>query len=299
MKIRKFAAIDIGSNALRLLVSNVINYEEKIIFQKNSLVRVPIRLGQDTFSNGEISKKNIKRIIKSMKAFRMLMKVHGVEGHLAYATSALRGAKNCSEVLDIVYNRAKIKIEIIDGKKEAEIISKASVFDKIDVEKTFLYIDVGGGSTELSLLKDTKRINSTSFKIGTVRLLNNGVENFIWNQLEEWVKSNTKEYSEIFLLGTGGNINKLHKLANIKDHSPVPLSAIKRIYYNLKKFNYEQRIVKLGLNPDRSDVIIPATELFLKIFKWSGAKFIYVPRVGLCDGMVRELYKTKVESLKV
>ena len=299
MKIRKFAAIDIGSNAVRLLVSNVINYEEKTIFQKNSLVRVPIRLGQDTFSNGKISKKNIKRIVKSMKAFRMLMKVHGVEIHLAYATSALRGAKNRSDVVDIVYNKAKIKIEIIDGKKEAEIISKANVFDKIDTEKTFLYIDVGGGSTELSLLKDSKRINSTSFKIGTVRLLNNGVENFIWNELEEWVKSNTKGYSKIFLLGTGGNINKLHKLANIKDHSPITLSAIKQIYYNLKKFNYEERIVKLGLNPDRSDVIIPAAELFLKIFEWSGAKFIYVPRAGLSDGMIRELYKTKVESLKV
>ena len=138
MKIRKFAAIDIGSNAVRLLVSNVINFEGKIIFQKNSFVRVPIRLGQDTFSNGEISKKNIKRIIKSMKAFQMLMKIHGVERHLAYATSALRDAKNCSEVLDIVYNRAKIKIEIIDGKKEAEIISKANVFDKIDTLKTYL-----------------------------------------------------------------------------------------------------------------------------------------------------------------
>ena len=129
--------------------------------------------------------------------------------------------------------------------------------------------------------------------------LNNAVDNLIWNQLEEWVKINTKGYSEIFLLGTGGNINKLHKLANIKDNSPITLSAIKQIYYNLKKFNYEERIVKLGLNPDRSDVIIPATELFLKIFKWSGAKFIYVPRAGLSDGMIRELYKTKVESLKV
>ena len=163
----------------------------------------------------------------------------------------------------------------------------------------FLVIAIIFELISTSLLKDTKRINSTSFKIGTVRLLNNGVENFLWNELEEWVKSNTKGYSEIFLLGTGGNINKLHKLANIKDNSPITLSAIKQIYYNLKKFNYEERIVELGLKPDRSDVIIPATELFLKIFMWSGAKFIYVPRAGLSDGMIRELYKTKVESLKV
>ena len=132
---------------------------------------------------------------------------------------------------------------------EAEIISKANVFDKIDTEKTFLYVDVGGGSTEVSILKDNKRMNSASFKIGTVRLLNNGVENFMWNQLEEWVKSNTKEYSEIFLLGTGGNINKLHKLANIKDYSPITLSAIKQINYDLNKFKYEERILNLGLNP--------------------------------------------------
>ena len=293
MKIRKYAAIDIGSNAVRLLVSNVIDYKGQVLFQKDALVRVPIRLGQDTFTKGKISKKNIRRIVKSIKAFRLLMKVHGVEDYLAYATSALRGAKNCSQVVESVFNKSKIQIEIIDGKKEAKIISNTNVFENIDIEKTFLYIDVGGGSTELSILKGGKIINSISFKIGTVRLLNKGFDQNIWNQLEIWIKKYTNIYSKIYLLGTGGNINKLHKMANLKENRPITFLTLSLIYNKLKGLTYEERIVELELNPDRSDVIIPATQLFLKILEWSGAKVIYVPKVGLSDGMIRELYKTK------
>jgi exopolyphosphatase/guanosine-5'-triphosphate,3'-diphosphate pyrophosphatase len=293
MKIRKYAAIDIGSNAVRLLVSNVIDYKGQVLFQKDALVRVPIRLGQDTFTKGKISKKNIRRIIKSIKAFRLLMKVHGVEDYLAFATSALRGAKNCSQVVESVFNKSKIQIEIIDGKKEAKIISNTNVFENIDIEKTFLYIDVGGGSTELSILKGGKTINSISFKIGTVRLLNKGFDQNIWNQLEIWIKKYTNIYSKIYLLGTGGNINKLHKMANIKENRPITFLTLSLIYNKLKGLTYEERIVELELNPDRSDVIMPATQLFLKILEWSGAKVIYVPKVGLSDGMIRELYKTK------
>ena len=293
MKIRKYAAIDIGSNAVRLLVSNVIDYKGQVLFQKDALVRVPIRLGQDTFTKGKISKKNIRRIIKSIKAFRLLMKVHGVEHYLAFATSALRGAKNCSQVVESVFNKSKIQIEIIDGKKEAKIISNTNVFENIDIEKTFLYVDVGGGSTELSILKGGKTINSISFKIGTVRLLNKGFDQNIWNQLEIWIKKYTNIYSKIYLLGTGGNINKLHKMANIKENRPITFLTLSLIYNKLKGLTYEERIVELELNPDRSDVIMPATQLFLKILEWSGAKVIYVPKVGLSDGMIRELYKTK------
>ena len=293
MKIRKYAAIDIGSNAVRLLISNVIDYKGQVLFQKNALVRVPIRLGQDAFTKGKISKKNIRGIVKSMKAFRLLMKVHGVEDYLAFATSALRGAKNCSQVVERVFNKSKIQIEIIDGKKEAEIISNTNVFENIDIEKTFLCVDVGGGSTELSILKGGKTINSISFKIGTVRLLNKGFDQNIWNQLEIWIKKYTNIYSKIYLLGTGGNINKLHKIANLKENRPITFLTLNLIYNKLKGLTYEERIVELELNPDRSDVIIPATQLFLKILKWSGAKVIYVPKVGLSDGMIRELYKTK------
>jgi len=293
MKIRKYAAIDIGSNAVRLLVSNVIDYKGKTLFLKNALVRVPIRLGQDSFTEGKISDKNIKRMIKSMKAFRMLMKVHGVKDYLAYATSALRDAENGSSVVEKIFKKAGIQIEIIDGKKEAKIISNTNVFEKIDLEKTFLYIDVGGGSTEFSILKEGKRTESISFKIGTVRVLNQGVDTKTWNEVERGVKEHTASYSKIYLLGTGGNINKLHKMANVKDNRPITFLTLNAMYNRLKGLTYDERIVELGLNPDRSDVIIPAAELFLKTLQWSGAKVVYVPKVGLSDGMIRELYKNK------
>lgn len=293
MKIRKYAAIDIGSNAVRMLVANVVEYEKKTIFLKNSLVRIPVRLGQDAFSEGKISEVNIKRIIKSMKAFKLLMKVHGVKDYLAFATSALREAKNGSKVVEKVLEKSGIKIEIIDGKKEAKIISNTTIFDTISEEKTFLYVDVGGGSTEFSVLIKGKRTYSKSFKIGTVRLLNDKVSDETWQAAEEWVNEHTQGHEKIYLLGTGGNINKLHKMAGIKDDRPISYLTLNALSNKLNLLTYEERIVKLGLNPDRSDVILPAAKLFLKTLNWSGAKDIYVPKVGLSDGMIRELCKNK------
>lgn len=293
MKIRKYAAIDIGSNAVRMLVANVVEYEKKTIFLKNSLVRIPVRLGQDAFSEGKISEFNIKRIIKSMKAFKLLMKVHGVKDYLAFATSALREAKNGSKVVEKVLEKSGIKIEIIDGKKEAKIISNTTIFDTISKEKTFLYVDVGGGSTEFSVLIKGKRTYSKSFKIGTVRLLNDKVSDETWQAAEEWVNEHTQGHEKIYLLGTGGNINKLHKMAGIKDDRPISYLTLNALSNKLNLLTYEERIVKLGLNPDRSDVILPAAKLFLKTLNWSGAKDIYVPKVGLSDGMIRELCKNK------
>lgn len=293
MKIRKYAAIDIGSNAVRMLVANVVEYEKKTIFLKNSLVRIPVRLGQDAFSEGKISEVNIKRIIKSMKAFKLLMKVHGVKDYLAFATSALREAKNGSKVVEKVLEKSGIKIEIIDGKKEAKIISNTTIFDTISKEKTFLYVDVGGGSTEFSVLIKGKRTYSKSFKIGTVRLLNDKVSDETWQAAEEWVNEHTQGHEKIYLLGTGGNINKLHKMAVIKDDRPISYLTLNALSNKLNLLTYEERIVKLGLNPDRSDVILPAAKLFLKTLNWSGAKDIYVPKVGLSDGMIRELCKNK------
>ena len=293
MKIRKYAAIDIGSNAVRMLVANVVEYEKKTIFLKKSLVRIPVRLGQDAFSEGKISEVNIKRIIKSMKAFKLLMKVHGVKDYLAFATSALREAKNGSKVVEKVLEKSGIKIEIIDGKKEAKIISNTTIFDTISKEKTFLYVDVGGGSTEFSVLIKGKRTYSKSFKIGTVRLLNDKVSDETWQAAEEWVNEHTQGHEKIYLLGTGGNINKLHKMAGIKDDRPISYLTLNALSNKLNLLTYEERIVKLGLNPDRSDVILPAAKLFLKTLNWSGAKDIYVPKVGLSDGMIRELCKNK------
>jgi len=293
LKIRKYAAIDIGSNAVRMLVANVVEYEKKTIFLKNSLVRIPVRLGQDAFSEGKISEVNIKRIIKSMKAFKLLMKVHGVKDYLAFATSALREAKNGSKVVEKVLEKSGIKIEIIDGKKEAKIISNTTIFDTISKEKTFLYVDVGGGSTEFSVLIKGKHTYSKSFKIGTVRLLNDKVSDETWQAAEEWVNEHTQGHEKIYLLGTGGNINKLHKMAGIKDDRPISYLTLNALSNKLNLLTYEERIVKLGLNPDRSDVILPAAKLFLKTLNWSGAKDIYVPKVGLSDGMIRELCKNK------
>jgi exopolyphosphatase/guanosine-5'-triphosphate,3'-diphosphate pyrophosphatase len=293
MKIKKYAAIDIGSNAVRILVTNVVSYKKKTIFLKNALVRVPIRLGQDSFTSGKISDKNIKRMIKSMKAFKLLMQVHEVKDYLAFATSALRDAKNGSYLVEKVFKKSGIKIEIIDGKKEAKIISNTNIFDTINKEKTFLYVDIGGGSTEFSVLINGKRNESKSFKIGTVRMLNSKVEQVTFDEAEAWVRRHTLLHERISLLGTGGNINKLHKIANINDNDPLSYSTLKALYNQLDALTYEERIVKLGLNPDRSDVILPAAKLFIKVLNWSGAKDIYVPKSGLSDGMIRELYKRK------
>ena len=298
MKIRKYAAIDIGSNAIRMLVSNVIDHDKERIILKNTLVRVPIRLGEDSFTSGSISKKNQKRIVKSMKAFKMLMKVHRVKDYLAFATSALREAENGKKVVKQVFSKSGIKIEIIDGKKEAKIISNTNVFDSVELDKTFLYVDVGGGSTEFSILINGKRTHSKSFKIGTVRLLNGGVSEDLWERSEAWVKSHTKDYSKVYLLGTGGNINKLHKMAGIKDSRPITYLTLSALYVRLSKLTYEERIIKYGLNPDRSDVILPAAMLFSRTLKWTGAKVVYVPKVGLSDGMIRELCKTKKKQIR-
>ena len=293
MRIRKYAAIDIGSNAIRMLVSNVVYYEEERLILKNALVRVPIRLGEDAFTSGSISKKNKKRIIKSMKAFQFLMDVHGVKDYLAYATSALREAHNGPKIVEQVLRKTGIKIEIIDGKKEAKIISNTNIFNLIGEDKAYLYVDVGGGSTEFSVLKNGKRLYSKSFKIGTVRLLNNGVSKALWTEAEDWVRRHTQDFSKVYLLGTGGNINKLHKMSGIKESRPITLLTLSALYTKLNKLTYEERIIKYGLNPDRSDVILPAAQLFLRTLSWSGAKVVYVPKVGLSDGMISELCKRK------
>ena len=290
MRIRKYAAIDIGSNAVRLLISNVIEAKRETQFFKNSLVRVPVRLGQDSFTSGKISNRNINRLLESIQSFKILMNVHGVENYLAYATSALRDAKNSHLIVNEILNKTGINIEIINGKREAKIISKTDVFQSIDIDKTYLYVDVGGGSTEFSVIYGGKRIDSISFKIGTVRLLNKSVDYKIWNQVEDWVRKKTKPYKKIYLMGTGGNINKIHKISNIKDNRPITYLAMSSIYNKLNSLTYEERIIEMGLNPDRSDVIVLASEIFLKTLSWSAAKVIYVPKMGLSDGMIRELY---------
>jgi exopolyphosphatase/guanosine-5'-triphosphate,3'-diphosphate pyrophosphatase len=291
LKIAKFAAIDIGSNAIRILISNVIQTEDKsVYFQKNALVRVPIRLGEDSFTMGEISKRNIKRMVKAMKAFKLLMNVHGVSEYLAFGTSALREANNGSHVIDIIKKKAGVKVEIIDGTKEAEIISNSKISDFLNTRKTLLLVDVGGGSTEFTILNEGKNITSKSFKIGTVRLINKMVDERVWEQIKIWLQKHTKEFDKITLLGSGGNINKLIKLAKVKEGKPLSLISLNVIYKELESLSYEERMINFELNPDRADVILPAARIYLKALEWSGGQNIYVPKVGLSDGMIKYLY---------
>ncbi len=291
MKIRKFAAIDIGSNAIRLLVANIIEEEGKEPkFKKSSLVRVPIRLGQDVFTNGEISKTNINRMTDAMKSYRLLMDVHGVEMYMACATSAMRDAKNGAAVVERIKKKANIKIDIIDGKREAEIIASTDLHNVIAKEKDYLYVDVGGGSTELTIFSNGKVKTSRSFKLGTVRLLNEMITDADWKAYERWIKRNTKDLKRLSLIGSGGNINKLYKMSGTPIGEPLSYIYLNAQYQFLQSLTYEERISELGLNPDRADVIIPATKIYLSACKWSGARKIYVPKIGLSDGIIKTLF---------
>jgi len=295
IKIRKFAAIDIGSNAMRLLVSNIIEEQGKETqFSKSSLVRVPIRLGQDAFTVGEITEENIERMIDAMKAFKLLMKVHKVEKYMACATSAMREAYNGKEVVDLIRKKADIKIDIIDGKKEAAIIASTDLHYLLKTEQTYLYVDVGGGSTEFSLFSNAKMIASKSFKVGTVRLINDMVNDIVWQEIEKWIKLNTAEFEPVTLIGSGGNINKLFKMSGKLQDKPLSYIYLNTQYTALNALSYDQRVSDLGLNPDRADVIIPALRVYLNAMKWSGARSIYVPKIGLSDGIIKAMYYGKV-----
>jgi exopolyphosphatase/guanosine-5'-triphosphate,3'-diphosphate pyrophosphatase len=294
LKIRKFAAIDIGSNAIRLLTHNVIEESgKKTQFRKNALIRVPVRLGEDSFTVGEISEHNIDRMVKAMKAFKLLMEVAGVEKYRACATSAMREANNGNEVLATIATESGIQVEVIDGKQEAAIIASTDLKDIIRQDQSYLYIDVGGGSTEFTLFTDGKIKLSKSFKLGTVRLLNGLVGDRIWEKLQEWITVNVKDSPKLSIIGSGGNINKLHKMSGRKEGEPLSYLWLNAQYHFLESLSYEERISELGLNPDRADVIIPATRIFLSAAKWSGVKKIYVPKIGLSDGIIKNLYYTE------
>ena len=295
IKIKQYAAIDIGSNAMRLLVANIIEEEGKEThFSKSSLVRVPIRLGQDAFTVGEINGENIERMVDAMKAYSLLMKVHKVEKYMACATSAMREAYNGKEVVEIIKQESGIEIEIIDGKKEAAIIASTDLHHLLKTEQTYLYVDVGGGSTEFSLFSGGKMIVSKSFKIGTVRLLNEMVNEIVWLEVEKWIKNNTADYEPVTLIGSGGNINKVFKMSGKLQEKPLSYIYLNAQYTSLNALSYDQRVSDLGLNPDRADVIIPALRVYLNAMKWSGARNIYVPKIGLADGIVKAMYYGKI-----
>jgi len=291
ISIKKYAAIDVGSNAMRLLVANIVEQKGKTTqFSKSSLVRVPIRLGQDAFTVGEISEENIDRMVDAIKAYSLLMKVHRVEKYMACATSALREALNGGEIVNYIKKKTGVKIHIIDGKKEAKIIASTDLHDLLNTDDSYLYVDVGGGSTEFTLFSEGKMITSKSFKAGTVRFLNNQVTDSVWVEIEKWIKSVTQDYNNVILIGSGGNINKLFKMSGKAQEKPLSFSYVQSQFNTLNKMTYEERVTDLGLNADRADVIIPASKIYLNAMKWSGAKQIYVPKIGLSDGIIKGLY---------
>ncbi len=297
LEIKKYGAIDIGSNAIRLLVANIIIKEDNDVqFKKSSLVRVPIRLGADSFVKGIISDENIVRMIDAMEAFKLLMKVHNVERYKACATSAMREAKNGTEVVNQIFNKTGVQIDIIGGKEEAAIISSTDLNQLISKDNAYLYVDVGGGSTEFTIFSGGKITTSKSFKMGTVRLLNNkkSVNKEIFADVEKWIKKNTKDLKKIALIGSGGNINKLFKMSGRTEGKPISYIYLNAQYQFLKKMTYQQRVSELSLNPDRADVIIPATKIYLSAMKWSGASKIYVPKIGLSDGIIKSLFYNKI-----
>lgn len=297
ISLKKYAAIDIGSNAVRLLISNIVEQEgQPALFKKSSLVRVPIRLGTDVFLSNKISDENIERLVDTMKAFKLLMKSHKVVKYKACATSAMRESSNGKEVVDMVLQKSGIQIDVIAGEEEAAIIAATDLNKFLDLNKTYLYVDVGGGSTEFTIIHEGKSVASKSFKIGTVRLLNNMVQDEAWLELEEWVKANAKPYEKIDVLGSGGNINKIFKVSGKMIGKPLSYFYLTSYFNMLQSYSYEERITILDLNQDRADVIIPAMRIYLSSMKWSGAKNIFVPKIGLADGIIKSIYYDTVSS---
>ncbi len=293
MKIHKIAGIDIGSNSVRLLVSNVIVDRKNILFKKSSLTRLPIRLGADSFGKGEISTKTIKRLVTGMQAYAKIMEVHGVEHFRACATSAMREAKNGEKVVELVKESSGIAIEVIDGVEEAKMIFSSDMIANIqDQEDAFLYMDVGGGSTELTLFHNMDIVASRSFKIGTIRLLKGMVDKELWDEMKAWIKHETKGMSDILMVGSGGNINRTFKMSDKKQGQYLTIDYLANTYQLLSKFTAHERMVKFDLNPDRADVITHALRIYTSVMNWAKSERMLVPKKGLADGMVRHLYRT-------
>lgn len=291
----RYAAVDIGSNAIRLLIADIIDKGDEIVYTKNTLLRVPLRLGDDAFIHKKISESKFQDMVKTMGAFKSLMEVYKVEDYLACATSAMRDSVNGHEVVKAC-REVGVDIHIIDGKQEAEIIYGSHLINTIDREKVYLYIDVGGGSTEISLFADGKFQSSKSFNLGTIRILDNQDEDETWEEMRTWVRQITRGYTAIYGIGTGGNINKLSRLANSKDNMPISYAKLNAVYTYLKSYSLKGRIQDLGLRSDRADVIIPAAEIFLTIMKVGQLKNIVAPRVGMVDGIIQSLINKNLKK---
>jgi len=290
--LKKIAAIDIGSNAVRMSICYVLMNEDEYFFQKNQYIRLPLRLGEDSFKTGYISDNKINSLSNALLSFKYTMKVHGVEHYQIYATSALRDSKNSNDVIKQIYDLTGMKIKLIDGLKEAKVIAMGNPIEKLDFDKTYLYVDVGGGSTEYSIVRGSDDKKSKSFNIGTVRLINNLVDELVFEEVKEWINENIDDESKLKVFATGGNINKIQDMTRTKSGKPISYLSIKDLYNNLLDEDINDRMIKYNLNPDRADVIIPALRIFISTMEWANTNKLFVPKVGLVDGMIKEIHNS-------
>jgi exopolyphosphatase/guanosine-5'-triphosphate,3'-diphosphate pyrophosphatase len=292
----KIAAIDIGSNAARMQISSVLSDKNKISFKKVEYVRFALRLGMDVFNDGSISHASEARIKKLLKAYQLLMELHEVDAYMICATSAMREAQNGASIVERIKNELGMEIHLIEGEQEAELINDVIVL-ALENNKTYLHIDVGGGSTELNVYKGREKIAAKSFKIGSVRLLEHKESPDVWKKMQAWVNINVPNNKNLLAVGTGGNISKLlNMIENNTEHRPkdnkASLKDLEKIRNYIHKFSLEERINKLQLNADRADVIVPASDVYISVMKWAGASEIIIPDLGLKDGILMLVYKT-------
>ncbi len=294
----KLSAIDIGSNAARLLISEVcVDEKDKATFNKVSLTRVPLRLGFDVFDTGKISEHRTELLLHTMKAYINLLHAYEVKYLKACATSAMREAANSAEIIALVKNETGIEIEIISGSDEASFIYENHIAENLDKDHSYLYIDVGGGSTELTFFSNNKLVFKDSFDIGTIRLLKNKVSEEKWDEMKNDIKEKTKGHKQVTAIGSGGNINKVFSLSKRKDSKPLPLELLRDYYKELSNVSLDERIKIYDLREDRADVIVPALQIYVNVMKWANASEIYVPRIGLADGLVQHLWEEVKEKI--
>ncbi len=284
------AAIDIGSNAVRLLISEVVKKDKELGFNKLCLLRIPVRLGFDVFEKGHIGGQKKKMLINTIKAFNNLMKVYEVEHYMACATSAMRDAENAKEIIKEIKSETTIEIEVITGELEAEIIYENHIAELLDNDKSYLYIDVGGGSTEITLYHKSNVVVQKSFNIGTVRILTKKVKDETWEEMKETLKDLSKKYNNMIGIGSGGNINKLFSLNGNKNGKFISAESLKEVYKEMDPLSVQERMDKYTLKEDRAEVIVPALSIYNAICKWADIEEIYVPKIGLADGLIHHLY---------
>jgi exopolyphosphatase/guanosine-5'-triphosphate,3'-diphosphate pyrophosphatase len=297
----KLAAIDIGSNAARLLISEVVeNGKNQTQFNKLNLIRVPLRLGFDVFETGTISKLKMQKVVETIKAYKHLLSIYDVKYLKACATSAMRDAGNSQDLIRKVKLETGIEIKVISGDEEASFIYENHIADNLGEDHSYLYIDVGGGSTELTYFNKGKLVFKESFNIGTIRLLKGQVQEKQWDEMKDFLKISTKGHSDIIAIGSGGNINKVFSLSKRKDGKPLPLELLRDYYKEFSSFSIAERMKMYNIREDRADVIVPALQIYINVMRWTDIAEIYVPKIGLADGLIHMLYdeikKNKLEA---